>query len=255
MKISLSTPKRYILQYILFCFLFLITVVLLIFLSYRLMQRPKESTVSLPKGSAPVVVIDAGHGGEDGGAVGANGIYEKDLNLQIAQMLNDLLRANGIQTVMTRTEDILLYDRNSDYRGQKKIQDLATRRKIAEEQANAVFISIHMNAFPQAQYSGLQVYYSPNAPQSKELANKIQSITKELLLPQNRRSVKAADGTIYLLDRLQCPAVLVECGFLSNPEECARLSTEEYRRQMALSLYLSIVQYFSDSDVNSQTAP
>jgi N-acetylmuramoyl-L-alanine amidase len=200
------------------------------------------------------VVIDAGHGGEDGGAVGTNGIYEKDLNLQIAWILNDLLRANGIETVMTRSEDILLYDRNSNYQGQKKVQDLAIRRKIAETYENAVFVSIHMNAFPQHQYHGLQVYYSPNSSESKDLAIHIQSLTKELLMPKNNRSVKTSGGNIYLLDRLQCPAVLVECGFLSNPEECAKLSSEEYKQQMALSLCLSILEYFSDASVNSASA-
>ena len=254
MRISLSNPKRYVFQYLLFCALFAFAAVVLILFFYRMTESSAESVDLSPSSadlSAPIVVIDAGHGGEDGGAIGANGICEKDLNLQIAQMLNDLLRSNGIRTVMTRNEDILLYDRNSDYHGQKKVQDLATRRKIAEEYENAVFVSIHMNAFPQAKYHGLQVYYSPNSPSSMDLATQIQSLTKELLLPQNNRSVKSSNGNIYLLDRLECPAVLVECGFLSNPEECALLSTEEYKRKMALSLCLSILQYFSDSDANS----
>lgn len=258
MKISLSNPKRYIVQYLLFCGLFAFAAVLLILFFYRFAPSSKEvaeRSTSFGDSSPPIVIIDAGHGGEDGGAVGANGIYEKDLNLQISQLLNDLLLANGIQTVMTRTEDVLLYDRNSDYHGQKKVQDLATRRKIAEEYDQAIFVSIHMNAFPQTKYHGLQVYFSPNTESSKDLANHIQSLSKELLLPQNNRTIKSSNGNIYLLDRLECPAVLVECGFLSNPEECARLSTEEYQRQMAFALCLSILQYFSDSEVNSPVSP
>ena len=246
MKTSLSNPKHYILQYLLFCCVFAFAVLLLIFFFLRFTQSSEESVLLSPSDtdvSTPIVIIDAGHGGEDGGAVGVNGVYEKDLNLQISYMLNDLLRASGIRTVMTRTEDILLYDRNSDYQGQKKVQDLATRRKIAEEYENAVFVSIHMNAFPQAKYHGLQVYYSPNAPESKELADHIQSLTKELLLPQNNRAIKSSNGNIYLLDRLQCPSVLVECGFLSNTEECSKLSTPEYREQLAYAISCAIADY------------
>ena len=201
----------------------------------------------------PIVIIDAGHGGEDGGAIGANGVNEKDLNLQIAKNLNDMLQANGIQTVMTRTEDILLYDRGSDYQGQKKIQDLATRRSIAEKYPNAVFVSIHMNSFPQSQYCGLQVYYSPNHAASQRLATSIQDTVKQLLSPSNNRAIKPSGGNIYLLDRLQCPAVLVECGFLSNSEECALLSSEEYQQKMAFSICHALLAYLSNSSANSHS--
>ena len=191
------------------------------------------------------VVIDAGHGGEDGGTQSADRMYEKTLNLQIAQMLDTMLRADGIATVMTRTEDILLYDRNADYHGHKKMLDLAARRKIAEETENAVFVSIHMNSFPETKYHGLQVFYSPNDPRSQKLAGEIRQYTHRYLQPQNERQIKAATSSIYLLDRLKCPAVLVECGFLSNPEEAALLGTEEYRRQMAFVLFCAVKSYIS----------
>ena len=193
----------------------------------------------------PTVIIDAGHGGEDCGAIGTNQSLEKNLNLEIAQKLNHLLRSNGIKTVMTREDDILLYDRNSDYQGQKKIQDLATRKRIAEQYKNAVFISIHMNAFPQSQYSGLQVYYSPHHTLSGELARAIQTQTKHILQPKNNRSVKVAGENIYLLDQLHCPAILIECGFLSNAEECARLCSHPYQQQLALIIGTSILQNLS----------
>jgi len=258
MKICVSNPKRFIPQYLLFCIIF---VVLLIFLILSTLHFTDllDDEVSIPMDedssqTLPVVVIDAGHGGEDGGAIGNNGVYEKDLNLQITRILNDLLNANGIPTVMTRTEDILLYDPNSDFQGQKKIQDLATRKRIAEQYEDVVFISIHMNAFPQAQYSGLQVYYSPNSSRSMELARDIQETTKALLLPENTRSIKPSGGNIYLLDRLQCPSVLIECGFLSNPQECERLCTEEYQQQMAFTICISVLEYLSDFHTNSQCA-
>ena len=197
-------------------------------------------------GGGITVVIDAGHGGEDGGTQSAKGMQEKTVNLEIAQMLNTMLGAGGTQTVMTRDEDILLYDRNVDYKGRKKVLDLAARRKIAEETEGAVFVSIHMNAFPETQYQGLQVFFSPNDPRSQMLADGIQSSTHTYLQPDNNRKIKEATSSIYLLDRLKCPAVLIECGFLSNPEEAARFETEEYRQKIAFILFCSLMDYISE---------
>ena len=188
------------------------------------------------------VILDAGHGGEDGGAVSASGIFEKDLNLAVTLKLRDLLTASGVHVVLTRSEDVLLYDRNVDFHGRKKALDLAARRKIAEETPNAVFVSIHMNAFPQTQYKGLQIWYSQNHPASLLLAETIQKMATDQLQPKNHRRAKAATSSIYLLHKLNCPAVLVECGFLSNSEEAALLSTEDYQNRLALLLFLSIIR-------------
>lgn len=245
------SPKRYLLIYLLFSVLFIAATAGLILFETALQERSdRHRAVRTDAAASPVVVIDAGHGGEDGGAVGSNGIYEKDINLRISVMLCDLLRANGVETVMTRTEDVLLYDKTSDHHGQKKAQDLANRRKIAEQYEHAVFVSIHMNAFPQAKYRGLQVYYSPNHSKSQHLAQTVQSLVQQTLQPENSRKIKPSGGTIYLLEHLTCPAVLVECGFLSNPEECALLSTEDYQRKLALLLCLSVLSYFSEQEAN-----
>lgn len=188
-----------------------------------------------------VIVIDAGHGGEDGGTSNADGtILEKDLNLDIAEKLYTLLSANGIPCKLTRTTDELLYDKSADYQGRKKQLDLATRREIAESTENALFVSIHMNSYPASQYSGLQVWYSPNNEASKVIAETIQNNAKALLQPENNRQVKSAGSNIYLLDRLECPAVLVECGFLSNPEEAQKLNEESYREELAYLLFVSL---------------
>ncbi len=192
----------------------------------------------------PTVIIDAGHGGEDGGAIGVNGTLEKDINLAIALELEEMLRAAGIKTRLTRDTDTLLYDRNSDYHGHKKSQDMAARLAIAEEYERAVFISIHMNSFPQSKYKGLQVYYSPNSPLSAELAQMVQDIVATNLQPTNTRKIKQSDSNIYLLDKIQHPAILVECGFLSNPEECALLGDKQYRSKLCLVIYSAIVDYF-----------
>ena len=205
--------------------------------------RDRYRTESTDTAPPLTVVIDAGHGGEDGGASSASGVLEKDLNLQIATRLCDLLKSNGVNVVMTRTEDILLYDKTVDYKGRKKALDLAARQKIAEETENCIFVSIHMNAYPQPQYRGLQVWYSPNTPESQTLASLIQRTVTDALQKENNRQIKRATSSIYLLHHLQIPAVLVECGFLSNSEEAALLASEEYQQMLASLLCLAIMEY------------
>ena len=195
-----------------------------------------------------VVVIDPGHGGEDGGASSAAGLLEKDVNLSVSFALRDLFEAAGVPVVMTRTEDRLLYDRNVDFKGRKKALDLAARRIIAEKTAEAadevegtsLFISIHMNAFPAPQYSGMQVWYGTGDPLSAEVAEGIQAASTALM-PDNHRKTKAAGSSIYLLDRIQSPAVLVECGFLSNPAEAERLADEAYQRAVAAVVFAGVM--------------
>ncbi len=188
------------------------------------------------------VVLDAGHGGEDGGAIAKNGTCEKDVNLALAMRTAEILRASGVNVILTRETDILLYDRTADYHGRKKVLDLEARRKIAESTPNCLFVSIHCNAYPQEQYRGLQVWYSPNSDLSKPLADEIQALVKNHLQPQNDRKTKAATSSIYLLHHLTCPSVLVECGFLSNAEEAALLGNEEYLQQLAFLLSVAILE-------------
>ena len=206
----------------------------------RYFSKPVDTGPVTPSRAPVTVVLDAGHGGEDGGTVGGSGVCEKDLNLALALTLRDLLTANGVKVVMTREDDRLLYDPNADYHGRKKALDLAERRRIAEATPNAVFISIHMNAYPDPQYRGLQVWYSKNHPDSEQLAASLQRRIRETLQPDNDRDVKPATSSIYLLHHLRIPAVLIECGFLSNPEECELLASESYRRQLAMELFLAI---------------
>jgi len=193
------------------------------------------------------VVIDAGHGGEDCGAISASGLYEKDANLAVAFALRDLLEMNGVPVVMTRDEDILLYDREVDYQGRKKVLDLAARKTIADNSGDCLFVSIHMNAFPQTQYSGTQVWYGTKDPRSQAIASDIQKAALTLQ-PANTRKIKAAGSNIYLLDNIGAPCVLVECGFLSNPEEAARLSDQNYRQALAFMIFSGISPYLTASD-------
>lgn len=189
------------------------------------------------------VIIDAGHGGEDGGTSSTTGLVEKDVNLDIAEKLAEMLRASGINVVMTREDDRLLYDRNVDFHGRKKKLDMAARLAVMENCESAVFISIHMNSYTSPQYSGLQVWYSQNHTESEVLASIIQSSNKTLLQPENERKIKGATSAIFLLDKATCPAVLVECGFLSNQAEAAKFETSEYRQRVALLLCSSILEF------------
>lgn len=196
----------------------------------------------------PTVIIDAGHGGEDGGAIGYDGSLEKDLNLSIALHLEQLLRAAGFDTRLTRATDTLLYDRESDYHGHKKSQDMAARLGIAEEYSSAVFVSIHMNSFPQSKYRGLQVYYSQNSPLSHKLALCVQEGVSRNLQPDNTRKIKPSGSDIFLLDKIRHPCILIECGFISNPEECALLSQEEYRQRLCMALCSAIASFIESGD-------
>ena len=196
-----------------------------------------------------IVILDAGHGGEDGGTVGVNGMKEKDLNLDLTLMLAAQLRAAGVTVILTREDDRLLYDKNSNYVGKKKQLDLAARLQISarvrEEYPNAeiLFVSIHMNSYPSASVRGFQVWYSGNDRVSRDLALSVQKTVSDHLQQENKREAKLSGSNIYLLDRAILPSILVECGFLSNDEECRLLSSEEYRKRLAFSLCTAILNF------------
>jgi N-acetylmuramoyl-L-alanine amidase len=212
-----------------------------------------KNTASIPTNGSPTrkyttVIIDAGHGGEDGGASSASGLIEKDVNLEIAHILAEMLRANGVDVIMTREDDRLLYDRNTDYQGRKKKLDLAARLAIADSAEDAILISIHMNSFTDPRYAGLQVWYSPNNADSEPLAELIRVENKEKLQPQNNRKTKMATSAINLLYNAKCPAVLVECGFLSNPDEAALFESKEYRQNVAFTIFCAVTEFLSNSE-------
>ncbi len=190
----------------------------------------------------PVVVIDAGHGGEDSGAVD-NGLLEKDINLSIALKLRDMLTANGYQTVMTRDTDVSIYDSSASTTREKKISDLKNRVSMINEDNNRILVSIHQNKFEQAQYYGTQIFYASQVKGSEKLAEELRKSVTGLLQPDNQRELKPADDNIYILKNAQNPAVIVECGFLSNPEEAKKLNDDPYQQQMAYSLYCGITAY------------
>ena len=243
-----KNPLRFALSFAIFSLVLALIGAVLIIVSIFCFEFIKEETDILDVdviSLLPTVIIDAGHGGEDGGASGKNGSVEKDLNLDIAFKLSNMLRASGINVIMTREEDILLYDRNADYMGHKKSLDLRARLDIAKSNPNSVFVSIHMNSFGDARYKGLQVWYSKNTDGSKKLADTVQNYVRETLQNDNERKTKAANSSIYLLDRAVCDSILIECGFLSNTEEEALLLDESYRKALAFTVFAAIKEYFS----------
>ncbi len=192
--------------------------------------------------NSKIIIIDAGHGGEDSGAVGATGVLEKDLNMQISLALADSLSAKGYTAVMTRTEDKLLYTEAENIKGLRKIYDLKNRCKIANQYPNALFISIHMNSYSEAKYSGLQAYYTDKDDESRALAGMIQSKVKSELQTENKRQTKNGKN-IYLLENTEPTAVLIECGFITNTEECNKLADAEYQKRLSELIASAIIEY------------
>ena len=184
---------------------------------------------NLPVLERKTVIIDAGHGDPDGGATSCTGVLESDLNLEISQRLNDLCRFLGLHTVMIRTTPQSVYS-NGNTIAKKKISDLKNRVKLINETEDAILVSIHQNHFFEDQYNGAQVFYTDHHD-SQLLAMQLQSEFIRCVNPQSHRKAKKSTG-VYLMEHIDCPGVLVECGFLSNREEEAKLRSAEYQKKL-----------------------
>ena len=217
---------------------------------FRVLNRGSLSaSASSSENVGKVIIIDAGHGGEDPGAVGINGVYEKDLNLEISMILGEMLKEKGYTVLYTRTEDKMLYTPEENIKGMRKISDLKNRCLIANSYEDAIMVSIHMNTYGSSKYSGLQVYYRDGDSQSQELANSIQGSVRETLQPENNRNIKVGKN-LYVLENCQGTAVLIECGFLSNKAESEKLSEKEYQKQLSFSILCGIINYIDKLDTN-----
>lgn len=191
-----------------------------------------------------VVVIDAGHGGKDPGKVGCNGALEKDINLQIALRLKKLLEQNEVVVVMTREED---KDLASEQAVNRKNEDLKARVALMQEVSPVLMVSIHQNSFTEEDVDGAQVFYYFASEAGKCLAGMVQGRLKQELSDGNHRMAKA-NKDYYLLKKAECPAVIVECGFLSNQAEAALLITEEYQEKVAFAIHLGIMEYINTAE-------
>ena len=200
-----------------------------------------ETSVSAPTGKA-VWVIDAGHGGEDGGAVAADGSKESDMNLAIAQRLDALLVFLGEETRMTRTEDISIHDASASTLREKKRSDLENRVGLVNSTQGAILVSIHQNSLPSSkQTHGAQVFYGKKEG-SAEVANAVQLALNQTVNAGNEKTEKAIDASIFLMKNVTAPAILIECGFLSNENETTLLKSSQYQQRLAVVIASGLLQ-------------
>ena len=198
-------------------------------LTYLSFEKIDQMVSALAGDYMPTIVLDAGHGGEDGGAVSKSGIVEKNINLAIAMDLKPMLEMSGFRVVMIRDSDVSVGDNTLDTVKARKTSDMHNRLKIIEENGK---------------YSGAQIFYGTKNPKSQALADTTQKTISTLLQPDNQRETKPATDSIYLLRNANVPAVIVECGFLSNAGEAKKLSQPEYQKQMAFAIYQGFLSYW-----------
>ncbi len=218
----------------------------IIFTSSFRIRYGKNSTAASTSGynNLPVIIIDPGHGGFDGGTSTSDGMPEKDINLSISLKLKKMLDLFGFKTVITRESDVSLEDEGLSTIRSKKTSDIHNRMAIMESIDNSVFVSIHQNHYPIERYSGTQVFYSRNfSDESINLAENIQESVVNLIQPNNTRLIKECGNSVYLIYNAVKPAVLVECGFLSNNNEAELLKTEVYRYKISYCIALGILNY------------
>lgn len=182
-----------------------------------------------------VLILDAGHGGEDGGASSAGGDKESDINLGIVLKLEPLMAFLGVDTQLTRRDDRSIYSDGAQTLREKKVSDLKNRVKLINSEQNAFLISVHQNHFTDSRYSGAQVFYNMSDI-SRQWGECAQELLRQTLNPDNDRKAKPMPDGIYLFEHVSCPSILVECGFLSNGEEASLLLTDSYQRKISMAL-------------------
>lgn len=190
-----------------------------------------------------LVIIDAGHGGDDPGKIGVDGVQEKDLNLKMALALRDLLEQQDVEVLMTREDAGGLYDERTS---NKKVQDMRRRCELINREKPACVVSIHQNSYHEESIHGAQVFYYKTSKESGELAKILQKELARVVEPTNHRQAKAND-TYYLLKKTEAPTVIVECGFLSNWDECAKLQNEEYQAKLVWAIQMGVLKYLNSN--------
>ena len=213
--------------------------------SWYAADRARQSAV--PAGTEEtekqVIILDAGHGGIDGGCSSAAGDVEKNINLAILLDLREMLRASGYEVIVTRDTDISIHDKGVEGIANQKSSDMDNRLEIFNSVEGAICLSIHQNQFTDPKYSGAQMFYSETNDESAVLAQEIQDQFVAFLQPENKREIKLCGKELFLCYFCENPTVMAECGFLSNPEEAALLITEEYQKKVAFTLYAALVQH------------
>ncbi|HHZ06613.1 MAG TPA: hypothetical protein GX401_07510 [Clostridiales bacterium] len=232
-------------KYIIITMICVIAIVAIVCLLQASNYSIAANTISSDTNQLPTIIIDSGHGGEDGGAVGDDGTLEKDINLQISLCLEKLFITNGYKVVLTRDGDYAIYDKGCNNIKEKKISDMKNRLAIFNSSENNIVISVHQNKFTESKYSGTQIFYSPNNKESLQLAESIKQSVTGMLQPNNSRETKSGNKSIYLLWNSKVPSVIVECGFLSNYNERELLKTAEYQNKMAFTIFCGFLEYIN----------
>ena len=218
---------------------------LIIFLSFATIINKNESVETMAWTSeTKVIVLDAGHGIPDEGAQSDEGITEASINLAIAKKVQKLLEEAGNTVILTRKDENAIYDEGCTTIREMKVSDIKNRVKIGNESSADIFVSIHLNKIPQKQYWGWQTFFKENNENSKKLATCIQEGLSDMIDKKNKR-VPLKIKNIYIVDHVNIPITIVECGFLSNEEEEKLLQTDEYQNKLAQGIYLGILKYFS----------
>lgn len=205
-------------------------------------QEQTAQTTSTPV-SGKTVVLDAGHGVPDEGAQSSNGITEAETNLKITLKIQNLLEQSGCTVILTRSDENAIYDLDATTLKQKKISDIHNRVKIGNENSADIFVSIHLNKIPQSQYSGWQCFYKDGNENSNKLAKTIQENLNKSMQKENKRVPMKLDN-VYIIKHVEIPISIVECGFLSNPEEEKELLEDSYQNKLAWGIYNGIINYF-----------
>lgn len=195
----------------------------------------------------PIIVLDAGHGGLDSGAVGMTGVLEKDINLSIVLALRDLFEMSGFEVVLTRDEDISIYDAGVEGIRNQKMSDMDNRLAIIQKYPDSIFLCIHQNNFTDPQYSGAQMFYNNNNPLNRTLAQIMKNKFTQLQ-PENGREIKLSGNELFLLKSNKNPSLMIECGFLSNPEEEQKLSTWEYQQKVAFTIWGGVMEFLNATE-------
>ena len=195
--------------------------------------------------SEKVVILDAGHGSPDEGAESKNGTTEAKINLNIVLKIQQLLEQSGCTVILTRSDENAIYDLNSKTLKEKKISDIHNRVKIGNESSADIFVSIHLNKINEGQYYGWQTFYNSKNEKSKKLAKKIQNNLNDAIQKENKRIEMKLDS-VYIMKHVEIPISIVECGFLSNPQEEKELTQDSYQNRLAWGIYNGIISYFCE---------
>ena len=237
--------------------LFYLTIFIIYFLIAliigNIFNNKEKKVVAIPEFNTPAIIIDAGHGGEDGGAIAIDGkTLEKDINLSIAKKLNNIIKSNNINTFMIRDTDESIYKKDSNKKTlrRKKVEDLMNRFNISNSNDKNILICIHHNKFPDESLKGIQIFYSGNNENSIKLANFLKEELEKNLNTTYFRETKKSGKEVYLLNKVKVPAVIIECGFISNKEELNNLISEGYQSNLAQYIFLGLKK-FLDANIKN----